>query len=454
MKISNSGAQYDKYVAPSKSYMSLDTQELNYPLVAHILAGNTPLISGAPGIGKSEGIKSVAQALGWGFHKIEVNVIGDKVDLTGTMTVPASTTAGMENLPVRDTQGADTAYIQVTFPHETVAECVRQAQENPNRIIILFLDEINRTTSDVTSAILSAVTDRKLGISFPDNVRLIAAGNESGHVNVLDNASLTRFCLYTAFPSFSSTADYLGGRTSKLTRGDIEMYSLPHSKHIAVVNAENQALRDAGFSFTEDSIPVRSRKAVDFKLRGFSYSVHDKLRDEYAIGSEIEAGFYTNYCPRTVAMANRFLNVITHVTLPGDKFPMVMFMSLEDVVEGVMACVGDNASSAVLLSHVIPWYFEFLRNAEGSAEYEDFVSSSREAVASEFDGIFAGIFELYEHNANRFTSDESQSVVVYFDERFDTLSYEEFSELARKHLSELNVGAVGVSKNAQRFFNA
>ena len=74
-------------------------------------------------------------------------------------------------------------------------------RENP----ILFLDEVNRASSDITSAILSFTTARRIGtIKFPDNVRFCLAGNDKGNVTSLDEASISRFAIYHVEPDLAT----------------------------------------------------------------------------------------------------------------------------------------------------------------------------------------------------------------------------------------------------------
>lgn len=51
------------------------------------------------------------------------------------------------------------SYSRVFYPHHVVQEAIEYALANP----LLFLDEINRNTPDVTSAALTLVTLRRLG---------------------------------------------------------------------------------------------------------------------------------------------------------------------------------------------------------------------------------------------------------------------------------------------------
>ena len=92
-------------------------------------------------------------------------------------------------------------YKQVFYPHEVIMDAVEYANANPRETPILFLDEINRTTSDVTSAALSIPTMRRIGsVKLPTNLKVMIAGNDKGNVTSLDEASISRFVLYRVEP--------------------------------------------------------------------------------------------------------------------------------------------------------------------------------------------------------------------------------------------------------------
>ena len=158
-------------------------------LYADLSAGQTPALLGEPGIGKSALIEDLAREFKTKVFTLPVNQLADRADLTG----------------VRMTQSAQGDWGQSFFPHETIMSAIRYAEDNPDEHPILFLDEFNRASSDITSAILSFQTLRRIGtIEFPDNLRLIVAGNDKGNVTALDKASITRFAVYRVKPDIET----------------------------------------------------------------------------------------------------------------------------------------------------------------------------------------------------------------------------------------------------------
>ncbi len=157
---------------------------------------NIPALMGEPGIGKSSLVGSLAKAMNSKHFVVMCNQMADKGDLTGARLMP--TPDGK-------------SYEQRFFPHHKVREAVEYAENNPRDWVLLLLDEINRTTPDVTSAALTLATERELGdVKLPDNLKMIVAGNDKGNVNSLDSASLSRFVIYHIEPCAQTLMAHLG----------------------------------------------------------------------------------------------------------------------------------------------------------------------------------------------------------------------------------------------------
>lgn len=158
--------------------------------------GIVPALMGEPGIGKSSFAEALAYNMGTKCFTLPCNQLADKADLTGARLVP--TPDGK-------------SYSQVFYPHHVIQEAIAYAKDNPREWPILFLDEINRSTADVTSGILTLVTLRKMGhVVLPDNLRLMVAGNDKGNVTTLDEASLSRFAIYRVEPDAQTLIEILG----------------------------------------------------------------------------------------------------------------------------------------------------------------------------------------------------------------------------------------------------
>lgn len=160
--------------------------------------GATPALMGEPGIGKSSFVEALAYGMGTKAFVLPCNQLADKADLTGARLVLYEKADGTQS------------YKQVFYPHQVIQECIEYALANPREWPILFLDEVNRTTSDVTSGALTLVTLRRMGhIELPANVRLVVAGNDKGNVTTLDEASLSRFVIFHVEPDASTLMSIL-----------------------------------------------------------------------------------------------------------------------------------------------------------------------------------------------------------------------------------------------------
>lgn len=168
-------------------------------VVKKILETNhVPMLLGEPGIGKSSWVEDLGNLMHTKVFVLACNQLSDKADMTGARLAPVGKTV-KTNPDGSTTEEVD--YAQKFFPHIVVKEAIEYAKANPTETPILFMDELNRTTPDVTSEALSLPTLRSLGnVSLPDNLRIITAGNDKGNITALDEASRTRFVLLHVAP--------------------------------------------------------------------------------------------------------------------------------------------------------------------------------------------------------------------------------------------------------------
>lgn len=155
-----------------------------------IQSGSIPMLLGEPGIGKSSWVETLAKLCNTEVFVLPCNQLADKADLTGARLVPIEGT---------------NEYKQVFYPHSVIMDAIMYAEAHKDEYPILFLDELNRTTPDVTSECLSIPTLRKIGDKrLPDNLRVITAGNDKGNITALDEASISRFVLYRVTPDLDT----------------------------------------------------------------------------------------------------------------------------------------------------------------------------------------------------------------------------------------------------------
>lgn len=197
--------------------LELTFKEIKPFLRANLQTGKqAPALLGKPGIGKSSLLKDLAREYNTKTFMLQVNQLGDKTDLTG----------------IQSKQLDSGDLTQVTYPHTTIKQAMDYANEHPDKIVILGLDEINRTSSDITSACLSLVTERTIGQDkLPDNIRIVITGNDEGNIITLDEASLTRFHLYKVKPdvdTFFKVTEQLHPLIERLLKNQPKLLTAPH----------------------------------------------------------------------------------------------------------------------------------------------------------------------------------------------------------------------------------
>lgn len=178
---------------------------LKADLTTHRIA---PALMGEPGIGKTSFLKGLESFDNHKVFVLSVNTLADKGDLTGVRTVPTADGKG---------------YQQQFFPHATILEANDYAVANPDNVVILLLDEINRGSDDLPTAVMSLVTERRAGhLRLADNIRFIVTGNTKGNIVPLDSATLTRFSIYNVRADAQVFIDYMGDRLNRWIKSVLE----------------------------------------------------------------------------------------------------------------------------------------------------------------------------------------------------------------------------------------
>mgnify|MGYP002751534736 FL=1 len=277
-------------------------------------ANRVPALMGEPGIGKSSFVEDVARRTNTQCFTLPCNLLADKADLTGARLVLDEKTG---------------VWSQKFFPHSTISKAIRYAEANPNEQPILFLDEINRTTSDVTSGTLTLVTLRRIGDEdLPKNLRIIVAGNDKGNVTALDDASVSRFAIINVAPDASTLIEVLGKSLHPYVKTVLEK----HPETVFVKNTNEQVVADGQDDDDGDNDTV---------------SVFD-LFD----GTEEIRPFAT---PRTIDGVSQYLNVLTFeevaslMATPSTTRDGRHVSYLQEVIEGLTG----NTSFTTLLMGVI-----------------------------------------------------------------------------------------------------
>lgn len=299
---------------------------------ADLNSNQTPALLGEPGIGKSSLIADLARHFKTQVFTLAVNQLADRADLTGVRMVKDDATGN---------------WSQKAFPHFRIMEAIQYAIDNPKEFPILFLDEFNRATSDITSAILSFQTERSIGsINFPDNLRLIVAGNDKGNVTSLDKASISRFAVYHVKPdldTFMSIQTLNPFIMAVLTKHPEDLTALEYER-----NSSNTADDDAADDSDQDE----------------AFSV-----DDFAFMSE--ESFAQITCPRTITYTSEWLNTMGLNKSGSDKERELlgaMFTDMTDADEDnvLMAAIEAHVGQTTFAAHLfdeIQAYFNSLISA-------------------------------------------------------------------------------------------
>ncbi|WP_435108136.1 ATP-binding protein [Nocardiopsis synnemataformans] len=368
-------------------------------LKLNLEGGSVPFLVGEPGIGKTSIIKALARSMNSQCYVIQVNQLADKSDLIGARLLPVS---------------GSTSYEQRFFPHHRVREAVSYAHDNPRDWVILLLDEINRTTPDVTSAALTLSTERELGDTrLPDNVKIVVTGNDKGNVTALDDASISRFAVYRVTPNAHTLMDHLGDRLNPSVRKVL-------SAHPSLV-----------FARAKPAVP-----AVD--------GLDDDDTTTVAFSSLVDASEEMNQftTPRTIEQVSEWLNRADHQLL-SELIQTQTILGDEDTGSGregtlltevIEGMVGNTPFTDLLINEITtdlnsgtngqantsiqvpqPRCYDMLKQATTISALEDLVSN---LTPNEKSGSL--VFALYEKADN-------STIVVQLAEHLDRIEPEHMS---------------------------
>lgn len=363
-------------------------------------AGRVPALMGEPGIGKSSFVEDVARRTNTRCFTLPCNLLADKADLTGARLVLDEKTG---------------IWSQKFFPHDIISQAISYAKNNPNEQPILFLDEINRTTSDVTSGTLTLVTLRRIGNEdLPKNLRIIVAGNDKGNVTALDDASISRFAIINVAPDASTLIEILGDNLHPWVKKVLEK----HPETVFVKNTNEQIAVDGQDDGDDDA----------------TVSVFD-LFD----GTEEIRPFAT---PRTIDGVSRYLNVLSF-----DKIVSLMatpsvtrdgrnISYLQEVIEGLTG----NTSFTTLLMGIIS--DELSKGSTGTQNAQRVVKPRiydklKEASKTSIDAINQVIATMTDNDASgcfvfaMYEREDNTTIIQALNERLD--------KLAQNHINKLIV---------------
>jgi len=132
----------------------------------NLKSGVIPMLLGEVGIGKSCFVESLANEMDAEFFELSCNQLQDKKDVTGNALSTVKEGHGTMKFPV----------------HNIITAAVCQANETPDKGVLLFLDEIGEIDQNVQIKILRVLQDKRFERvggeeTLEVDVRVIAATN-------------------------------------------------------------------------------------------------------------------------------------------------------------------------------------------------------------------------------------------------------------------------------------
>lgn len=153
----------------------------------------TPALYGLAGIGKSCVLKDLAKQLGTQCFSVTCNQLAGREDVTQPRIVKTTDKNGSEDFK--------SIFVVIDRIKEAAEYAATHTRETP----ILFLDEYNRVPADLTTGLMSLITERRAGsVEFPPNLRIVIAGNAVGNVASDDDAVVTRLVNFFVEPDVTT----------------------------------------------------------------------------------------------------------------------------------------------------------------------------------------------------------------------------------------------------------
>lgn len=314
---------------------------------ANMAANVSTILIGDVGIGKSSFVEDLAVELGTKSFSLACNLLSEKADLTGARLVSYEKTDGTSD------------YKQQFYPHARIVEAIDYALDHPDENPFLFMDEINRTESDVTSGVLTLITERRIGgRELPPNLKILAAGNDKGNIIALDEASVTRFCLLRVTPDVDTFLQIEGPNINRFIKkplngpqGQDLLFERPRSQESALVDG-------SGDTDDDDAVTIN----VD---------------DIYSDGSRL----VQLTTPRTISYLSRAMNALGEDEL----FRMVQMASDNDgtksmLEEYVQSFIGNTKLAAAVVGEVFD-------ASQKPAQTQQSVAVPRPALMDDLDRI-------------------------------------------------------------------
>lgn len=260
-----------------------------------IEAGESVLLRGPSGIGKTERIKSLYPDLI--YIKLTNNMFPEKVvgsvNLQTGQSIPPdfAKTAIMQEATEEERKMVE-ENIQSIFD---IADTVYERSKESDKKVVIMLDELLNVKSAVQSLVYTLVLNRMVeigkGLKLPDNVVVVATGNQKKYSSVAEDLA----------EPLEKRFDHILDMEPKVGEWITE-YAIPHKIHPAVIgymlskynsSGKSEAIQDIGFFYEEPDVGEQHLDANGCKgrtndPRGWT-SISNTL---YNFERNLEAGRY------------------------------------------------------------------------------------------------------------------------------------------------------------------
>lgn len=138
--------------------------EVKESVILAIAARKTPVVVGERGLGKTQMMREIAKIMNMKFINIDCNLL--KEGEIGGLPIPTK----LENGTIVTTYAV----------HSKIKQILEWVAADPECKIMLFLDELNRTTRETMSELMNLILNKEInGVKIPENVSMVAAMNPS-----------------------------------------------------------------------------------------------------------------------------------------------------------------------------------------------------------------------------------------------------------------------------------
>lgn len=240
--------------------------------------GITPLIFGDPGVGKSAFARDFGSKRDMNVYVLNSVNYADRQDINGVKTVCVDQ--------------ANQDFAQKFFPTYVIQQAFKDAIDHPDKKVLLFIDELTRTATDVRSTLMQLETDKHIGDSDrPENLLIIIAANDRGDISPLDTAQINRYSCYKVEPdvqTFFSVVPNLNHHIKAvLTKHPSYLYTDQDINAVSEQDNDSSDDEDSGYGendidMTDDMAQFTSPRSIEMLSKKLNVAEQKNLLSAWA----------------------------------------------------------------------------------------------------------------------------------------------------------------------------